>query len=218
VTSLLDVRDLWTHYGATPVLRGIDLVLSSGEVVGLIGGNGSGKTTFLRTLLGLSGFEAGRIEWAGTGTAAPPEGVDHFGGAHTLPPHVRAHTWVRLVSRGEAVCDDRRLARALSRGSRQLLGLRAVLARTRLAAVLLDEPWESLDPDGARWLTDALRRRREGGCAFLVSSHRLHDLAGLCDRYAFLRNGRLDVRSAAQVAEGPVQGADLLRAFDRIGS
>lgn len=218
MTAILDVRDLSTRYGPTPVLRGIDFALGSGEVVGLIGANGSGKTTFLRTLLGLAGFEAGRVEWAGTGTAAPPEGVDHFGGAHTLPPHVRAHTWVRLVSRGDAVCDDRRPVRALSRGSRQLLGLRAVLARTRLAAVLLDEPWESLDPDGARWLTETVRRRREEGCAFLVSSHRLHDLAGLCDRYAFLRDGRLEVQSAAEVAEGPVLGADLLRAFDRIGS
>ncbi|MDQ5873317.1 MAG: ABC transporter ATP-binding protein, partial [Acidobacteriota bacterium] len=101
--------------------------------------------------------------------------------------------------------------------SRQLLGLRAVLSRTRLAAVFLDEPWESLDPDGARWLTETLRRRREEGCAFLVSSHRLHDLAGLCDRYAYLRDGRLEVKSAVELAEGPVQGADLLRAFDRIG-
>ena len=216
MTRIVDVRGLTTFYGSLPVLRGLDFTLSGGEVVGLIGRNASGKTTFLRTLLGLARFETGRIEWAGTGTAAPPETVDHFGGAHTLPPHVRANTWARLVSRGDAVCDDRRPLRALSRGSRQLLGLRAVLARARLDAVLLDEPWEGLDPDGARWLTEALRRRREEGCAFLVSSHRLHDLAALCDRYAFLRDGRLDVRAPAEFAGGTVQGADLLRAFDRI--
>lgn len=218
MTAIVDVRGLSTRYGYFPVLRGIDFALSSGEVVGLIGGNGSGKTTFLRALLGLAGFEAGRIEWAGTGTSDPPEEVDHFGGAHTLPPHVRSSTWVRLVSRGDALCDDRRPVRALSRGSRQLLGLRAVLARNGLVAVLLDEPWEGLDPDGARWLSDTVRRRREGGCAFLVSSHRLHDLAALCDRYAFLRDGRLDVRSATQLATGTVEGVDLLRAFDRIDS
>lgn len=218
MTGIVDVRSLSTRYASTPVLRGIDFALSGGEIVGLIGRNGSGKTTFLRTLLGLAWFEAGRVEWGGTGTGTPPETVDHFGGAHTLPPHVRANTWVRLVSRGDAVCDDRRPVRALSRGSRQLLGLRAVLARTRLEGVLLDEPWEGLDPDGARWLTETLRRRREGGCAFLVSSHRLHDLAALCDRYAFLRDGRLDVRPAADLATGKVQSADLLRAFDRTDS
>lgn len=215
MTPLLDVRALEARYGSTAVLQGVDLSLRAGEAVGLIGANGSGKTTLLRTLLGLIAFDAGRIEWAGTGTAAPPEGVEQFGGSHTLPPHVRARTWVRLVSRRAASCDDRRPFRELSRGSRQLLGLRAVLARPRLDAVLLDEPWEGLDPDGARWLSETVRRRRDAGCAFLVSSHRLHDLAGLCDRYAFLRGGRLAVRSAAEVAEGPVAGADLLREFDR---
>ncbi|HZI67073.1 MAG TPA: ATP-binding cassette domain-containing protein [Thermoanaerobaculia bacterium] len=218
MTLVVDVRGLSTRYGSVPVLRGVDFGLARAEVVGLIGRNGSGKTTFLRTLLGLARFEAGRIEWTGTGTAVPPDAVDHFGGAHTLPPHVQANIWVRLVSRGDAVCDDRRPLRALSRGSRQLLGLRAVLARTPLAAVLLDEPWEGLDPDGARWLTETLRRRRKEGCAFLVSSHRLHDLAALCDRYAFLRDGRLEVRSAGDFAGRTVEGADLLRTFDRIDS
>lgn len=218
MTRVVDVRGLSTRYGSVPVLRAVDFALSSGEVVGLIGRNGSGKTTFLRTLLGLGRLEAGRVEWAGTGTSDPPCSVDHFGGAHTLPPHVRANTWVRLVSRGAAVCDDRRPLRALSRGSRQLVGLRAVLARAPLDAVLLDEPWEGLDPNGARWLTETLRRRREEGCAFLVSSHRLHDLAELCDRFAFLREGRLEIRSGADFAGTTVQGADLLRTFDRIES
>ena len=218
MTPLLDVRGLETRYGSTAVLKGVDFSLRPGEAVGLIGANGSGKTTLLRTLLGLAALQAGRVEWAETGAASPPEGVDQFGGAHTLPPHVRAQTWVRLVSRGDAASSDRRPFRELSRGTRQLLGLRAVLARVRLTAVFLDEPWESLDPDGARWLSETVRRRRDEGCAFLVSSHRLHDLAGLCDRYAFLREGRLDVRSADEVAKGPVEGADLLRAFDRTDS
>jgi ABC-2 type transport system ATP-binding protein len=215
---IVAVWGLTTRYGSSPVLRGIDFALAAGEIVGLIGRNGSGKTTFLRTLLGLARPEAGRVEWTATGTGAPSETVDYFGGAHTIPPHVRANAWVSLVSRGDAICDDRRPIRALSRGSRQLLGLKAVLARTRLEAVLLDEPWEGLDPDGGRWLTGTVRRKREEGCAFLVSSHRLHDLAALCDRYAFLRDGRLDVRPAADLAGGKVRGADLLRVFDRIDS
>lgn len=216
--TLLCVRGLETRYGATPVLKGIDFSLRRAEVVGLIGANGSGKTTLLRTLLGLVTFGAGKIEWAATGTASPPADVDLFGGAHTLPPHVRTRTWARLVSRDDADFGDRRRLRELSRGSRQVLGLRSVLARVGLTAVLLDEPWESLDPDGARWLSETIRRRRDEGCAFLVSSHRLHDLAGLCDRYAFLREGTLDTRSAAEVARGPVGAADLLREFDRVDS
>lgn len=216
MTAVVEARRVSKAYGRTPVLKDVDFALESGEVVGLIGANGSGKTTLLRAVLGLVRLDSGRIEWGETGSATPGDGVAHFGGAHTLPPHVSARAWVRLVSRGEAACDDRRPFRALSRGSRQRLGLRAVLGRSALAAAFLDEPWESLDPDGARWLTETLCRRRGDGCAVLVSSHRLHDLAGVCDRYAFLRGGRLVLRRASDLAPGPIRGADLLRAFDRI--
>lgn len=214
--TLLKVRRLTVDYGRRRILEGIDFHLEAAEVVGLIGANGSGKTTFLRTLFGFLRCEPGQIEWRTSGSSTPPEEVDHFGGSHTLPPHVSARSWMRLVSRGEVDGDERRPFRTLSRGSRQLLGLRTVLGRSGAAAVFLDEPWEGLDPDGARWLTETLHRKRAAGCAFLVSSHRLHDLAGVCDRYAFLRDGRLLVRSASELASGPVCGADLLRAFDRM--
>jgi ABC-2 type transport system ATP-binding protein len=209
--KVLEARGIGKSYGQRTVLRDVDFALSSGEIVGLIGPNGAGKTTLLRILLRFVQPSRGRVA---SSTAAGA--IEHFGGAHTLPPHVAVRTWARLVSRGEASCDDRRPIRALSRGSRQLLGLSAVLARSRLAAVLLDEPWEGLDPDGARWLSETLLRRRGEGCAFLVSSHRLHDLAGLCERYAFLTDGRIEIRAAGEVAPGRVSGEDLLRAFDRI--
>jgi len=208
---LLEARGIGKSYGSRAVLSDVDFALAPSETVGLIGPNGAGKTTLLRILLGLVAPSRGRVA-----SFAADGAIEHFGGAHTLPPHVRVRTWTRLVSRGEASCNDRRPIRDLSRGSRQLLGLGTVLARGSLAAVLLDEPWEGLDPDGARWLSETVRRRKGEGCAFVLSSHRLHDLAGLCERYAFLAHGKLEVREAADVARGPVRGEDLLRAFDSI--
>jgi ABC-type multidrug transport system ATPase subunit len=214
--EVLRVLRLSKNYGARCVLRDVDLSLREGEIAGLIGANGAGKTTLIRILLGLVRPTGGRVEWRGAPDVPPPDRVGHFGGAHTLPPAVAARTWVRLVSRGCASCDDRRPVRALSRGSRQFLGLSAELARADLDALLLDEPWEGLDPDGSRWLSETLRRRREEGCAFLVSSHRLHDLAGLCDRYAFLLGGRVIVRGAAEISPHTVRGDELLATFDAI--
>jgi ABC-2 type transport system ATP-binding protein len=204
------------RYGARVVLRGVDYTLREAEIAGLIGANGAGKTTMLRILLGLVRASSGLVEWSKGDGPAPPPGIEHFGGAHTLPPRLSARKWVALVTRGGVSCDDRRPIRTLSRGSRQYLGLSTVLARSGLDAVFLDEPWEGLDPDGSRWLTEALRRKREEGCAFLVSSHRLHDLAGVCDRYAFLLEGRIVLREASDISKQLVRGEDLLRAFDRI--
>jgi ABC-2 type transport system ATP-binding protein len=206
------------RYGPREVLRDAEISVREAEIEGLIGPNGAGKTTLLRILLGFVRPSAGRVEWRQSGGRASADRVGHFGGAHTLPPGVAARTWVRLVSRGRAFCEDRRAVRALSRGSRQFLGLSAQLARPNLDAIFLDEPWEGLDPDGSRWLSKTLRGKRDEGCALLVSSHRLHDLAGLCDRYAFLLDGRVVVRAAAEISPDVVRGEDLLAVLDLMRS
>jgi ABC-2 type transport system ATP-binding protein len=208
VTALLEARGLAKRFGERTIFSGVDLTLHEREITGLVGSNGAGKTTLLRTLLGFVSPSAGEVV-----RSVHPGALEHFGGAPTLPPHLSARTWVRLVSRGSAVCDDPRPIRTLSRGSRQLLGLSTVLARREARAFLLDEPWEGLDPDGSRWLSETLLERRDDGCAFLVSSHRLHDLAGLCGRYAFLVGGRVTVLPAADIGER-VGAAELVRVFD----
>lgn len=203
-------------YGSRTVLASVDLDLREGEILALVGANGAGKTTLLRILLGFIQPSAGRVEWRDTRAPAPPPSAGWFGGAHTLPPRVRGRTWARLASGGGSKSPESRRIAELSRGSRQLLGLTAVLARPDLGAVFLDEPWEGLDPDAARLLTASLRRKRDAGGASLVSSHRLHDLAGLCDRYAFLVDGRVSTPTAREISNRTLCGEDLLREFDRI--
>ncbi len=70
--------------------------------------------------------------------------------------------------------------------------------------VLLDEPWEGLDPDAASWLSERLADVRTAGGAVIVSSHRIHDLAAICDRCVFLNSGRItndvDVRTVVPAA------------------
>jgi ABC-type multidrug transport system ATPase subunit len=119
--------------------------------------------------------------------AGAPPGIRYFGGEMTLPPDVSARRWAALFG---VVAAERRPIGRLSRGNRQSLGLRVLLSGTPSPIVLLDEPWEGLDPPAAGWLTDTLRRWTRAGAAVLVSSHRLYDLDAVCDRFVMLEDGR----------------------------
>jgi ABC-type uncharacterized transport system ATPase subunit len=98
-----------------------------------------------------------------------------------------------------------------------LLGLRTVLGRHPLGLVVMDEPWEGLDPDASRWLTATLETKRDRGAAVVLSSHRLHDLAGLCDAYLFLVGERATHVKAHEIAaDAAVTAAMLTGVFDRL--
>jgi ABC-type multidrug transport system ATPase subunit len=134
----------------------------------------------------------------------------------TLPGAVRADAWGTLGT-GAVITSDRRRIRALSRGSRQLLGLRTALGRHPLGLVVLDEPWEALDPDTTRWLTTTLQAKRDKGAAVVLASDRLSDLAGLCDSYLFLVGGQPTLLQAQEIASvGPVTTALLTDIFDKL--
>jgi ABC-2 type transport system ATP-binding protein len=86
-----------------------------------------------------------------------------------------------------------------------------------LRLLVLDEPWEGLDPDASRWLSDAMRDRRAAGTVIVLSSHRLHDLAGVCDRYIFIDRGVGTSIAADTISDrGTVTGEALLAAFDQV--
>jgi len=214
----VSVRDLAVQYGRRLVFQGITFDIGAGQSLGVIGPNGSGKTTLLRTLAGCLVPTSGDIRIAGLSPrdALARTGVAYFAGDATLPGSVRASRWGSLGN-GDVVTPDRRPIRALSRGTRQLLGLRTVLGRQPLGLIVLDEPWEALDPDAARWLSTTLETKRDRGAALVLSSHRLHDLAGFCDSYLFLLPHHAKVVHAHEIsATSPVTAAQLAEVFDKL--
>lgn len=182
MNTRLELAAVTKRFGRLQVLTQIWLQVRAGESVGLVGANGAGKTTMLRIAAGLILPDTGSVRWAD-----PSPAIRYFGGEMTLPPGVQARRWASLFEVGSP--DSRRIG-TLSRGSRQLLGLRVVLAGADADVIILDEPWEGLDPAGSAWLTDVLRRWREAGAALLISSHRLHDLDSVCTRFVLLESGR----------------------------
>lgn len=185
----LELAAVTKAFGRHTVLNQAWLQVRAGEAVGLIGANGAGKTTLLRIAAGLVRPDGGSVRWAPMQDSAPAR-IRYYGGEVTLPPSMPARRWGAMF--GEPIDDRRRIGR-LSRGSRQTLGLRVLLAGDDADLLLLDEPWEGLDPDGSAWLIDTVRRWRSRGAAILISSHRLYDLDAVCTRFVLLESGRCQV-------------------------
>ena len=218
MTTTLIVRGVAAGYSGRTVFADVSFELAAGQSLGVIGPNGSGKTTLLRMLVGLVTPHEGHVRIDGM----PPRdalrqiAVAYFAGDVTLPGAARASAWGTLGT-GALVTPEGRRIRALSRGSRQLLGLRTVLGRHPLSLVVLDEPWEALDPDTSRWLTTTIETKRDRGAAIVMASDRLTDLAGLCDGYLFLVGGQATVMKAQDITSvGPVTPALLTDIFDKL--
>ena len=204
------LRAVTKRYGRHRALSGVTLAVGGGEILALIGPNGAGKTTLLRLFARLVRPTFGSVETV--------DAIRYFGGEHTLPPAVRASKWITLWSAAAAIPVARKTLGTLSRGTRQRVGLEAMLADRSAELLLLDEPWEGLDPEASRWLSNELRARRNAGAAIVVSSHRIHDLADVCDRCVFLVSGQLQSRgiSSDDLARAADRSALLFDAFDRL--
>jgi ABC-2 type transport system ATP-binding protein len=182
----LELAAVTKAFGRQQVLNQAWLQVREGEAVGLIGANGAGKTTLLRIGAGLVRPDGGSVRWSSMQDDEQAR-IRYYGGEMTLPPSVRARRWASLF---DVATEDRRRIGQLSRGSRQLFGLQVLLSGDEADLLLLDEPWEGLDPEAGAWLTDTVRRWRSGGAAILISSHRLHDLDSVCTRFLLLESGR----------------------------
>ena len=210
-TAAIRARGVTKTFGDVIALGGVDLDIPTGQIHGLVGPNGAGKTTLLGLMLGLAVADGGALEILGTpvGRAlAVPGGVAGFVDGPGLYPTLTARQNLATLAslRGRAECnlvdiDDlldrvglRDVAgdpvRGFSLGMRQRLGVAAaLLGEPRL--LILDEPANGLDPAGKRQVHQILTDLADGGTTIVLSSHRMDDLAALCDEVTLLSAGRV---------------------------
>jgi ABC-2 type transport system ATP-binding protein len=196
-------------YGETTALSEVDLTVSRGEIYGLLGPNGSGKTTTIRMLLGLHRPTAGTAEVFGIDATRDPvtahRQLAYVAGEPMLWPSLTgAETLEYLANlRGGDVdieyreqlierfkLDTGKKIRALSKGNKQKVQLIAALA-TRADLLILDEPTAGLDPLMEAVFRETLAEAKQRGQAILLSSHILSEVEAVCDRVGLLRDGRL---------------------------
>ncbi|BCB73989.1 hypothetical protein GCM10022251_12030 [Phytohabitans flavus] len=213
--AVIEVDSLTKRFGRTVAVDGLSFAVPRGSIVGFLGPNGSGKTTTLRTVLGLTVPTAGRAMVEGRPYAALPEPARVIGAvldAAQFHPGRTGRDHLRVFAKAAGVSRSRvdvllrlvgldeaagRRVRGYSLGMRQRLSLAtALLGDPRI--LILDEPANGLDPQGIRWLRDFLRDRRDEGRTVLVSSHVLSEVAQVVDEVLVLHRGRL-------VAQGRVE-------------
>jgi ABC-2 type transport system ATP-binding protein len=207
VSHAIEVSGLTKRFGPVLAVDDLSFTVDYGKIVGFLGQNGAGKTTTLRILLGLAGATEGTTSVAGLAYARLEDPIGTVGavldGGKFHPgrtgrnhvraialaagiPTTRADEVIEMVGLTEAA---NRRAGGYSLGMRQRLGLAAALLGDPKILVL-DEPANGLDPQGIRWLRDFLRHLAGQGCAIVVSSHLLSEIAQTVDEVVVIGKGR----------------------------
>ncbi|HET6631458.1 MAG TPA: ABC transporter ATP-binding protein [Rhodanobacteraceae bacterium] len=211
-TPLLDLRHVSRRRGGQRVIEDLSLRLERGEVLGLLGINGAGKSTTLSMIAGATVPTTGEVRIEGLNLAEHPravrqrvgwlperaplydeltvtEQIDAAARLRGLPRRTRRAAGERLIERLQLGPLRRRLCGRLSQGQRQRVGLACALVHDP-ALVVLDEPANGLDPvQVANWRALVAELAAEHG--LIVSSHVLAEIVATCSRVAILHEGRL---------------------------
>ncbi|MEV7414547.1 ABC transporter ATP-binding protein [Streptomyces sp. NPDC089919] len=221
------------RFGELTAVDGVSLTVLPGQTYGLLGPNGSGKTTTIRMVCGLLRPDGGTVRVGGhlVGTAAGPakrlvgyvpqdialygdlsvrENLDFFGRLYRLPRAERARRvrevleLVDLTARAEDRVDT------LSGGMRRRLNIGAGLVHSP-TLLILDEPTVGVDPQSRHAILESVRRFGEEGMAVLYTTHYMEEAERLCDRVGIIDHGRLVAEGTHRELVALVAGRDRIR-------
>ncbi len=204
----IEVSNLTKRFGSRLALDGMSFTVQPGQVTGFVGPNGAGKSTTMRVILGLDAADSGRALVGGRPYASLRRPLSHLGSlldAAALQPsrtarnHLLwlAHSQGLRSARVDAVIDQvglgsaaRRKAGGYSLGMRQRLGIAAAMLGDP-PALIMDEPFNGMDPEGIVWMRGFLRALAAEGRAVLVSSHLMSELQDTADHLVVVGRGKI---------------------------
>jgi len=223
--SALTCRSLVKTFNNTRALDGLDLTVEPGTIFGLLGPNGSGKTTTIRTSLGIYRPDGGSVEILGsrdplavrrrTGYLPEERGLypkmklgeqlaflASIRGLSAAESGRRAASWLERL---ELAPRSQSLTRELSKGMQQKVQFAAAVIHEP-ELVVLDEPFSGLDPINSRLLKDLIVEQRARGTTVILSTHRMEEVEAMCESICLIHHGRV-------VLSGPLK--DIKARFGR---
>ncbi|MDA9159540.1 MAG: amino acid ABC transporter ATP-binding protein [Paracoccaceae bacterium] len=227
---MIDIRGLKKSFGALKVLNGIDLTVSNGEVLSIIGASGSGKSTLLYCINGLEPIQDGTVRVDGKDVHAKGTNLNELRQKLGMVfqqwnsfPHLTALENVALapkIVKGKSKAEAREIATkqlkhiglgdkldaypsALSGGQQQRLAIARALA-LEPDYMLFDEATSALDPELVNEVLDAMRLLAEEGMTMICVTHEMNFARDVSDRVAFFHNGRIDeIGTPTEIFETP---------------
>lgn len=219
MSAMLEIEGLHKQFGGKPALQDVSFSVQEGEIHGLLGHNGAGKSTTLGVILGMVAPDRGETRIGGVSVqrerAAALRRVGSIFEAPSFYDYLSGWENLRILSTYSGPFDKEATeevvervgltdrvgsqVRTYSHGMRQRLALaQALLPMPRV--LLLDEPTDGLDPEGIKWFRDfILDLRKERGMTVLFNSHLLAEVELMCDRVTILKQGK-------RVFQGEVKG------------
>lgn len=231
---VIETQGLTKRYGKVVAVDNLELGIEAGEVYGLLGPNGSGKTTTILMLLGLTEPSAGMVRVLGLDPAREPlslkrqvgylpdsvgfygemtawENLAYIARLNGLPKALAQQRIERVLERMGLAEVAQRPVSAFSRGMRQRLGLAEVLLKEP-KVVILDEPTLGLDPEAAQQFLKMIQSLKAEGITVLLSSHLLHQVQAICDRVGLFHKGKLVLEGRVEeLAQRVLGGAYRIR-------
>ena len=206
--TAIEVDGLRKSFGPTVALDGMTFTIRPGQVTGFVGPNGAGKTTTMRVILGLDAPDAGTALVGGRRYATLRHPLTHLGSlldASALQPSRTARSHLLWLARSQGLSPARvdevieqsgldkvarRRAGGFSLGMRQRLGIAAAMLGDP-PVLMMDEPFNGMDPEGIVWMRGFLRSLGGAGRAVLVSSHLMSELEDTADHLVIVGRGKV---------------------------
>lgn len=205
MANIVEFKNVYKSYGDKDILKGIDLNIPKGKIVGLLGPNGSGKTTIIKLINNLLQVDEGSIEINGMKPSVETKKIISY-----LPEKTYLNDWMKVkdilaffhdfykdfdVQKANEMIknlkiDKNERLKTMSKGTKEKVQLILVMSR-RADLYILDEPIGGVDPAARSYILDTILTNYNESATLLIATHLISEIENICDEVVFISNGEI---------------------------